>query len=368
MKVAAAILFSVLACGFAHGQSFTLVGVPSTATRTTGEGVSADGHYAAGSSDRSDGYKAGWYWTPEGGRVDIQGPGLPTNTNAHGISPEAGWMVGDAGVGGTGPTTAYRYNRLTGAMQTLGNIASHPRSLSTDASIGASTVVGYHETVGGILNRQAFRWTESGGMQLLGSLPGDFYSEAAAVNADGTRIVGVSGTTNGNAFLWTAGMGMTVLPRVPGGSYGRALGINTTGDLIVGYWGLTGTSTTLAVRWRDGIPENLGTAVGYTRSLATAISDDGSVIVGEVSTGSVSTAGIWTPSTGWLRLQDYMQSIGVVIPAGMNLQIANGISADGRTIVGTSFSGHGEGFVITIPSPSVLCFAAGVLLTFRRKR
>lgn len=370
MRTVLVILFSAFACAFARGQSFTLVGVPpiSGNPSTLGEGISTDGQYVVGVTDRG-GYRAGWYWTRDNGLVSITGTDFPANTATHGVSPEGEWLVGEAGPSGLSPpVTAYRYNRVTGAMQTLGNIASHPRSLATDASIGATTVVGYHETVGGFLNRQAFRWTESGGMQLLGSLPGDFYSEAAAVNADGTRIVGVSGSGNGNAFLWTSELGMTVLPRVPNGNSGRAMGLNSAGDLVVGYSGIPG-SNSVGVLWRNGVPESLGFAPGYARSIATATSDDGSVIVGQVfNSGLSSTAGLWTPATGWVRLQDYMQSIGVAIPAGMNLAIATSVSADGRTIVGTASAGHGEGFVITIPSPSVLaCFAAG-LVCLRRRR
>src|SRR5713101_554943 len=75
----------------------------------------------------------------------------------------------------------------------------------------AGQVVGCYESGAG--NFQAFLWTESGGMQDLGTLGGGS-SAASGINSEG-QVVGWSVTSAGDAhaFLWTAATGMRDLVR-----------------------------------------------------------------------------------------------------------------------------------------------------------
>ena len=61
---------------------------------------------------------------------------------------------------------------------------------------------------GGAFRARAFVWTARSGMQDLGTLPGDAYSQALGVNARG-QIVGTSctaGFASCRAFLWQRGV------------------------------------------------------------------------------------------------------------------------------------------------------------------
>jgi probable HAF family extracellular repeat protein len=56
---------------------------------------------------------------------------------------------------------------------------------------------------------RAFRWTEAGGMEDLGTLPGGTSSEAFGVSADGSIVVGSSDAGGVyRAFRWTEAGGM----------------------------------------------------------------------------------------------------------------------------------------------------------------
>jgi hypothetical protein len=103
--------------------------------------------------------------------------------------------------------------------------------------------------------------------------------------------------------------------------------------------------------------------------MALDVSSDGSVVVG---TSFAFGAFYWTEQTGMIRLQDLLVSLGVTNLDGWTLTRAEGISPDGRTIVGAGgHNGHLEAFVATIPEPStvMLCWCAAVgLIVFAAKR
>lgn len=68
-------------------------------------------------------------------------------------------------------------------------------------------------------------------------------------------------------------------------------------------------------------------------------------------------------------MESYLTSIGVALPAGIDLLNATSISRDGRTITGyTTVSGNvQQPWVATIPLPGGFCILAGACLyTLRR--
>lgn len=342
-----------------HAQSFTLVGLPPNGTSTRAQGISADGRVVSGMSTNAAGLASGWSWTRETGLTTIPSAGLMPTTNSFGISGDGTWMVGETGGSRQeNPKSAYRYNRLTGEFQNLGGLSGSVRSRALDASADGSVVVGYSDLGPSALN-VAWRWTPEGGMQTFENLFG--LSTAHAVSADGNTIVGVVQGDNTRPWVWRAGVGVQQLPRVS--EFGsHAYGVNSTGDLIVGDDGGEG------VLWRNGVRESLG-FLPNTSCIAHAISDDGSVIVGQIfgTSSPRTTAGIWQRDRGWLRLSEYLAEIGVNVPSNVTLTSATNISSDGRTIVG--YSNGPIGFVATIPAPCIgtlVMGAIGVLMHRRR--
>ena len=53
--------------------------------------------------------------------------------------------------------------------------------------------------------RIAFRWSQAGGMQNLGTLPGGTGAEASSISGDGSTVVGTADNADGDfAMRWTA--------------------------------------------------------------------------------------------------------------------------------------------------------------------
>jgi hypothetical protein len=80
----------------------------------------------------------------------------------------------------------------------------------------------------------------------------------------------------------------------------------------------------------------------------------------------------WTEVTGMVDLRDFLMSHGITEVTDRRLTSAAGISADGRTIVGTGFGPNGEeAWVATIPEPSTIALAAFAvvgIVTFVRSK
>ena len=74
------------------------------------------------------------------------------------------------------------------------------------------------------VDKEAFRWTATRGIEGLGFLAGGSVSSAAyGVSGDGKVIVGSSRSANSGtlreAFRWTSGGGMVGLGDLPGGNF-----------------------------------------------------------------------------------------------------------------------------------------------------
>ncbi|GJQ29499.1 MAG: hypothetical protein HBSAPP03_13830 [Phycisphaerae bacterium] len=121
--------------------------------------------------------------------------------------------------------------------------------------------------------------------------------------------------------------------------------------------------------WVGGAPISLGVPAGFIRSRAFGVSDDGSVVVGQLD-GIGQTAAIWTPNRGMEPLSIYLAFHGISVPSGINLLTATAVSADGRTIAG--YSGPPgqvrEGFVVHIPSPATLLVFPALFAARLRRR
>jgi probable HAF family extracellular repeat protein len=274
---------------------------------------------------------------------------------------------------------AFRWT-IDGTFEGLGDLSGgNFQSKAFDVSADDNAVVGFgtNATDG----EEPFLWTAQAGMVGLGHLPGGTRSGATGISADGTVVVGTSQGTGQQAFRWTAQTGMIGLGRLPGAAFSLANGVSDDGKVIVGYNTFPGPIIPIhyeAFRWteNEGMISLGDFPGGRIESVARAVSEDGSVIVGtavpdEGSIGTIGTAFYWTAETGMVSLQQLLTSAGADLD-GFLLTEATGVSAGGLTIVGTAFrDGQQQAFVATIPEPSTVVlalFAALVLFALYLRR
>jgi probable HAF family extracellular repeat protein len=255
-----------------------------------------------------------------------------------------------------------------------GDFQSNAFGVSADGSL----VVGASEAQSRLT---AFRWTAANGMVALGSEE----RTARAVSADGSVVVGglwVGDNVAGPAFRWTMETGSIELPPLPLPRFAQAepRSVTPDGAIVVGLneyrEGLIGIGVE-AFRWKQDEGTICLQSGGWSRTVAIDVSADGSVVVGSGSAppSSSTRAFIWTSETGIINLRDALIFGGATNLDGWTLVSANGISADGRRIVGTASGPNGpEAFVATIgaiPEPSSIVlgtFAVAVVFGFVRLR
>ena len=176
-------------------------------------------------------------------------------------------------------------------------------------------------------------------------------SEAAAVSADGSVIVGWSLwatelDAEAEAFRWTAGTGMVGLGFLPGGDTASfANAVSPDGSIIAGDNFDTYSGDQLrGFRWTAQTGMVRLDPNGDEIKLAHGMSADGRVIVGE---GSSWNAVIWDAANGtrdlkWALTHEYGLNL-----EGWNLKEARGVSGDGTVLVGygTNPSGKTEAWI-----------------------
>jgi probable HAF family extracellular repeat protein len=308
------------------------------------------------------------------------------------VSDDGSTVVGWAGSASSIQIQAFRWTAATG-MSELGPL---PSGFSGGIALGVSSDGAV--IVGGMINDflqgQAFRWTADTGFVGLGYLAGDRNSGALATSADGSVVVGQSGDDPTRAFRWTAADGMVQVGPQPG-VFSRATDVSADGTVIVGNiqdrlspdpfrWtaadgfvqlgpfiadgvsadGLVvvGAAGSEAVRWTEAIGRVfLGDLPGGTiASGGLDVSADGTIVVGSGATEQGSEAMFWTQPTGMVNVREFLLSQGISEVSDWKLVTAEGVSADGLTIVGRGENpaGQREGWIATIPEPSTIALAA----------
>lgn len=169
----------------------------------------------------------------------------------------------------------------------------------------------------------------------LGALPGANLF-GSGLSADGTVAVGttvqvVSGTgTIRQGFRWTAATGRQPLTLPAGYVYSSASALSADGSIVVGTVYPLGDMN-VAARWTSsGPPQLLGTLPGGIYSFGVGVSRDGSVVVGGSDFDSMlgpTQAFRWTAATG-------MQGLGSL--PGFVESVAIAVSDDGSVIAGES--------------------------------
>jgi probable HAF family extracellular repeat protein len=322
-------------------------------------GVSVDGAVIVGQSGSDgSGYEA-FRWTETGGMVglgDLFGSPMMVDSSGNDVSADGSVVVGQALSAVTLTGQAYRWTQATG-MVGLGDLPGGSELSSAYAvSADGLVIVGYGNSASG---EEAFRWTESEGMVALGDLPGgDFRSGASGVSDDGSVVVGSSEIDETllehffEAFRWTESEGMVGLGDLPGGSFhSKASAVSADGSVVVGFG--TSASGQEAFRWTEeegmvGLGDFPG---GVFRSAAGSVSADGSIVLGYGYSDSGLQTFIWDHVRGMRNLSDILVNhLGLDLTGWTGIHVG-GLSTDGRVIIGdgTNPSGDTEAWRIVLP-------------------
>jgi uncharacterized membrane protein len=369
-RAALAILFSLHGtsnAGFAQATFQALGGMPgSPSPMSAAMAVSSDGLTVGGFARTSSGpigrEAAIFPYQTAMGLGNL--PSLNTWGEVRALSADGQTAVGNSSR--VNDLNAFRWTSA-GGMTSLGMLpgafSSGARGLSDDGSVVVGLSTFREETSSGpSITKEATVWV-NGQAQGLGLLLGGVESEALAVSADGTVIVGranVPGILNGNlAFIWRASTGIVALPDLPAGyDDGAAVAVSSDGNIVAG-WGNPSyhPAKWRIQRWTGGVRENLGSLPGHFHAIPHDMTPDGSVIVGWSSElpGLDRTPVIWDAANGMRDLVEVLESAGIDFSAWRNYagrvwMEATAISHDGKTIVGHGRMGNYQtGWIATLP-------------------
>lgn len=310
---------------FAEPPFFVGLGdLPGGSFNSTANGVNADGTVVVGFGFSADGSEA-FRWTFDAGMVGLGDlPGGGFRSIANGVSDDGLVVVGE-GNGDDGQSEGFRWTAATGmvALSEPGFRTRTANSVSADGSVVVGTGISD-------LGNEAFRWTQAGGLEGLGDLPGDlFASRAFDVSADGSVVVGDAWSlTPREAYRWTQATGMQGLGSLPDGNgSSSARAISGDGRIISGISSTANGSS--GFRWTESEGMQV---LGSGELSPRGANADGSVVVGRLSG---SRAGLWTEELGVRRVVDHMLALGVATVADwQELHEARDVSDDGLTIVG----------------------------------
>jgi probable HAF family extracellular repeat protein len=193
-------------------------------------------------------------------------------------------------------------------------------------------------------------------------IPGSIPFIGTTMSANGAVVAGNPSGGGGGSPLGTWQWKNGALIQSPGGT-GYATAVSPDGSVVVGSTASSGAGgLTQAFEWTNGVVTPLNWPAGYVTGSATAVSTDGTTIVGEMSPpasgggggGGPSVAFIWNQAGGVQNLQQVLISDGLGSSlTGWTLTAATGITPDGNTIVGngTDPSGQTEGWIVRLNGP-----------------
>lgn len=311
------------------------VGSSNTTESGSAEFVSRDGDTLIGRS-----FNRVYRWTRSGGYVDLQ---LPPQREAvpSGISDDGAFASGHIIEGSDFRSVRWSAD---GTFEYLGSFFSTPgaigdRTLSRAISGDGTTVVGYGSFDGGATSVwRAYRWTEANGLENIhpASVPATFFSTSTHVSSDGSIVIGSvfdpANVVPEGMFVRAAGSATVMVDDLALVS-ARPVALSADGNQIFGQGDFGGPSDEL-FRWTPAVgvqrlavlPSNslvVGVSADGSRVLINpqrfwtsatgiveipgppftpwSVSDDGSVILGTVSTFDPA---IWTQQSGVVELPD----------------------------------------------------------------
>ena len=355
-------LTAACAAGFADPTTLTFFGALPGQTGSRAVAVSADGYTVTGLANTPSGEVA-VRWTPAHGLVSLGT--LPGDVTSEGVcvSADGQRIIGRSN--GPSGSRAFLWTSQAG-MTAFGEnpLNSYPMSLAgaEDVVVGESLA----------LTPDAARWIDGGVVSPLGGSSGGFVPgarSAFACSNDGSIVVGRADTVSGyHAFRWTEASGYQDLGTLPGGALSTAYDVSPSGSVVVGS-ATDPAGGEHAFRWTAaGGMQRLTSSTDFQGSIALSTSADGNTIVGVCwyNTPPYSNAPqrqpfMWTPQLGFVRLNQYLVTLGVLSFGTMNIAEATSVSDDGRVIVGWGTYrtpgpiDHYEGYMLRLAGARPLC-------------
>ena len=281
------------------------------------QNVNADGSVIVGASSSNQAFR----WAAKTGMRTLGTLEGAVKSFAHGVSADGSIIVGVSETS-LDVQRAFRWSADTGVMTALDMPANALSSFARDVSLDGKVVVGEYSTNTAM---HAFRWTATDGAIDIGKLPGSSEARALATNKDGTIIAGASRFTKQVKFELDDRIGIfeefdpeIIYKRKP---------IEPPAPLFIDEWhGFRWDAVRRSLQPLEETPSGTG-------ALPYAVSADGSVIVGEWDSGKGFHAFRWTETGGMLSVEDWLRSNGVPILSDFT-SIATGVSADGNIVVG----------------------------------
>ncbi len=329
-------------------QFFPLGDLPGGVTNSSAFGVSADGTVVVGSASTAAGTVA-FSWTEAGGLIALPVLAGGTSAVAYATSADGSVVVGGSG-SSSGPQACVWSNGVASGLGDLdgGSFDSAARDVSDDGQV----IVGFGNSTSG---REAFRWT-GGTMSGLGDLnDGAFQSEAHAVTPDGALVTGYGTPGPQRIFTWDA---VNNLVDYYLSSSAWAHDVSAGGNTLVGQLNASfvNQATSFPYRraalWNGGVisvigPEITGGSEGYD-TVFYGVTPDASLAVGSFRVSSPTHAAVSHDAFNGVRnLKSVLTTNGIDM-TGWQLTAATAISADGSVIVGygTNPDGQTEAWVI----------------------
>lgn len=334
-------------------------------------GLSADGMVATGYISNG-GFQQAVVWID--GQMELL-PGAASRSVPEDLSGDGRVIVGSSYIGSTFYPTVWE--RVDGAYQryfvsdlpgggTFGKIYAVSRDGSRAVGVGRSIPA----------RAQGTYWELSNGPGApahgLGYLqPWNIqWSEAYAVSADGSVVVGTGRNNEGYLGLSTRIGEVAPEPGVYGiDASSEIWGVSADGRYMLGACrspGAPATDTEPTI-WTDGVPEILPLIPGlnYTGgAYAGSITDDGSIILGSAYIDGASVRMMWVNKQPRL-FSEFLEDL-AIIPEGWT-SVRGSISPDGRFLAGNGINPAGlqQAFVAVIPAPGTAALlgvaaAAGV--------
>lgn len=266
---------------------------------------------------------------------------IASDASVGAVSQDGSVVYGSIHVG-SGVRSAFRWT-ASGGIQLLSGLGG-ASSYANGCDSAGSMAVGQSNLL--LVGDRPVRWDSTGQVFNLGLLPQHSqgpgaFGFATGVSGDGLVVVGwttADNSTYARGFRWTALDGMTDLGILPSESNNRwsyAYGVSGDGATIVGASSVL-LGRTHAFKWTSAMGmQDLGVLPGAVFSEASSANHDGSVIVGRCSYPvpggccRVMSAFRWTSEVG-------MRDIGSLSDGPDAFALASDVSDDGSVVVGAS--------------------------------